>query len=46
MQYLDFEHVIKEVDEKLARLSTGERALLDKNQVEIKRLTTKRTRVI
>ena len=46
MQYLDFERVIKEVDEKLTRLSNGERALLDKNQVEIKRLTSKRARVI
>ena len=46
MQYLDFEHTIKEVDEKLARLTTGEKALLDKNQLEVKRLTTKRARVM
>lgn len=46
MQYLDFERTIKEVDDKLARLSNGEKALLDKNQLEIKRLTTKRARVI
>ena len=46
MQYLDFERTIKEVDEKLARLSSGEKALLDKNQLEIKRLTTKRARVL
>lgn len=46
MQYLDFERTIKEVDDKLARLTTGEKALLDKNQLEVKRLTTKRTRVI
>ena len=46
MQYLDFERTIKEVDEKLARLGNSERALLDKNQVEIRRLTTKRARVI
>ena len=46
MQYLDFERAIKEVDDKLARLTTGEKALLDKNQLEVKRLTTKRIRVI
>ena len=46
MQYLDFERTIKEVDAKLARLTTGEKALLDKNQLEIKRLTTKRARVM
>lgn len=46
MQYLDFERTIKEVDDKLARLTTGEKALLDKNQLEVKRLTTKRARVI
>lgn len=46
MQYLDFERTIKEVDEKLTRLSSGEKALLDKNQLEIKRLTTKRARVL
>lgn len=46
MQYLDFEKTIKAIDDKLARLSNGERALLDKNQLEIKRLTTKRVRVI
>ena len=46
MQYLDFERQIKEVDEKLARLTNGEKALLDKNQVEVRRLTTKRARII
>lgn len=46
MQYLDFERAIKEVDTKLARLTTGEKALLDKNQLEIKRLSTKRLRLI
>jgi len=46
MQYLDFERTIKEVDEKLARLTKGEKALMDKNQLEIKRLTTKRARVM
>lgn len=46
MQYLDFERTIKEVDDKLTRLTTGEKALLDKNQLEVKRLTTKRARVI
>lgn len=46
MQYLDFERAIKEVDDKLARLTSGEKALLDKNQLEIKRLTTKRARVV
>ncbi|MBQ3695855.1 MAG: acetyl-CoA carboxylase carboxyltransferase subunit alpha [Alphaproteobacteria bacterium] len=46
MQYLDFEKTIKAVDDKLARLSTGEKALMDKNQLEIKRLTTKRARLI
>ena len=46
MQYLDFERTIKEVDDKLARLTSGEKALLDRNQLEVKRLTTKRARVI
>ena len=46
MQYLDFERSIKEVDNKLARLTSGEKALLDKNQLEVKRLTSKRARLI
>ena len=46
MQYLDFERTIKEIDDKLAKLSNGEKALLDKNQIEIKRLTTKKARTI
>ncbi len=46
MQYLDFEKTIKEVDSKLARLTSGEKALLDKNQLEIKRLTTKKHRLL
>ncbi len=46
MQYLDFERTIKEVDEKLIHLTSGKKAMLDKNQVEIKRLTDKRARVI
>ena len=46
MQYLDFERAIKDVDDRLARLTSGEKALLDKNQLEVKRLTTKRLRLI
>ena len=46
MQYLDFEKQIKDVDEKLDRLTHGEKALLDKSQLEVKRLTTKRQRLI
>ncbi len=46
MQYLDFERPIKVIDDRLARLTSGEKALLDKNQLEVKRLTTKRARVI
>ena len=46
MQYLDFEKTIKEVDDKLARLTSGEKALLDKNQLEVKRLSSKRLRLI
>lgn len=46
MQYLDFERTIKEVDEKLVRLATGEKAVSEKNKLEIKRLTSKRSRVI
>jgi len=46
MQYLDFEKAIKEVDDKLSRITSGEKALLDKNQLEVKRLTTKRHRLI
>ena len=46
MQYLDFERAIKTVDDKLARLTNGEKALLDKSQLEVKRLTTKRARLI
>ena len=46
MQYLDFERPIKVIDERLARLTSGEKALLDKSQLEVKRLTTKRARVI
>ena len=34
MQYLDFEKTITAVDDKLARLSAGEKALMDKNQLE------------
>jgi len=46
MQYLDFEKSIKEVDAKLARLTQGEKALLDKNQAEIRRLTKKKDRLL
>jgi len=46
MQYLDFERAIKVIDDRLARLTSGEKALLDKNQLEVKRLTTKRARTI
>lgn len=46
MQYLDFERTIKDVDEKLARLTTAEKANSEKNQLEIKRLTSKRSRII
>ncbi len=46
MQYLDFERPIKAIDDRLARLTSGEKALLDKSQLEVKRLTTKRARVI
>ena len=46
MQYLDFERSIKEVDTKIAKLSAGEKALLDKNKVEIKRLTHKKERLL
>jgi len=46
MQYLDFERSIKEVDTKLAKLTIGEKALLDKNQAEIKRLTRKKDRLL
>ena len=46
MQYLDFEKAIKEADAKLSRLTSGEKALLDKNQLEVKRLTSKKQRLI
>ena len=46
MQYLDFERSIKDIDDRLARLTSGEKALLDKSQLEVKRLTTKRLRLI
>ena len=46
MQYLDFERSIKEVDTKLAKLSAGEKALLDRNQAEIKRLSRKKERLL
>ncbi|MBP5344487.1 MAG: acetyl-CoA carboxylase carboxyltransferase subunit alpha [Alphaproteobacteria bacterium] len=46
MQYLDFERSIKEVDAKLAKLTVGEKALLDKNQAEVKRLTRKKDRLL
>ena len=46
MQYLDFERSIKEVDAKLAKLTVGEKALLDKNQTEVKRLNKKKNRLL
>lgn len=46
MQYLDFERSIKEVDAKLAKLTAGEKALLDRNQAEIKRLSRKKERLL
>ena len=46
MQYLDFEKAIKDLDAKLSRLTNGEKALLDKNQLEVKRLTSKRHRLL
>ena len=46
MQYLDFEKAIKDLDAKLSRLTNGEKALLDRNQLEVKRLTSKRHRLL
>ena len=46
MQYLDFERSIKDVDAKLNKLAVAERALNDKDQLEIKRLNKKKDRLL